>query len=139
MATSSNQIGNIHLAPCSPPDKQDKNSKIMGTLALGMCFRVLVRAPPSDNIKTERFLVTTQLEKSLDNDALEIPSIQPGYWETQAVSVMMERIRRPVSIGADSDPSPLSSVRVFMMDSCLAFASLRFFSRSSGTGVGLTK
>lgn len=33
--------------------------------------------------------------------------------------------------------SSLSSVRVFMMDSCLAFASLRFFSRSSGTGFGL--
>lgn len=33
---SSNQIRNVYLAPCSPPNKQDKNSEIMGTLALGL-------------------------------------------------------------------------------------------------------
>lgn len=133
---SRNQIGNIHLAPCSPPAKT-KIPKLSVLWLWGCSSEFLSWAPLSDSIKPERLPVTTQHEKFLDIDALEIPSIQPGFWEAQGVSVMTERILRPVSIGADSDPSPLSSVRVFMMDSCLAFASLRFFSRSSGTGFGL--
>lgn len=133
---SSIQIGNMHLAPCSLPDK----TKILKLWVLWLwrySSECSSWAPPTDNIKPERFPVATQQEKFLDNDALEIPSIQPGFWEAQAVSRVMRRIPRLVSIEADSALSPLSSVRVFMMDSFLAFASLRFFSRSTGTGVGL--
>lgn len=143
---SSNKTGNILVAHVHYPVNKEKfwDEKCFGSGDVAHIAECLssTQSPPSPSS------AWNLLQHSMRNfwirmlwkySAFSLASDRLGGWQqsVQAMSGVMESILRQVSTGGDSHTSPFNSSRLSVMDACLAFASLIFFSRSAGSGVGL--